>query len=387
MNVGLSWRLQPFMPQIQAAQNSGLSWFPEWLRVVSAGLFILSTYWSSATLVWVLVNTSRAVDPEPRRDFRSLCLTCCLGLGIPALLIAWLGGWSMIGFAAAIIIAPMAGYAPALLKPQELPPMYARAIARVKFGKYSEAEWEIIRELEKCEDDFEGWLMLAELYATHYHDVLEAERTIMEMCDQPRLTPSQLSVALHRLADWQLKLAGDPDAAQRSLQVVVDRLRGSHLARMAQLRLDQIPKSKEELQDLQEARPIPLPPLGQTLDSEESDMPHLERHEAAKQANDCVEQLKHNPNHVPARERLARLFTEQLERADLGIEQLQLLLNMPEQPESKRAAWLALMAAWYIKQRQDPETGTRLLRRLADEFPETTFAFAARQRLERMKVS
>ena len=34
MNLGLSWSLQPFMPQVQAAQNSGLGWFPEYLRVV-----------------------------------------------------------------------------------------------------------------------------------------------------------------------------------------------------------------------------------------------------------------------------------------------------------------------------------------------------------------
>ena len=52
-------------------------------------------------------------------------------------------------------------YGPSILHVKPTPPMYARAIARMKFGKYSEAELEIIRELEKCEDDFEGWMMLA----------------------------------------------------------------------------------------------------------------------------------------------------------------------------------------------------------------------------------
>src|SRR5262249_26080226 len=156
-------------------------------------------------------------------------------------------------------------------------------------GKYSEAEWEIIRELEKCEDDFEGWLMLAELYANNYRDIHEAERTIMEICDQPTLTPSQLSIALHRLADWQLKIGSDPDAARRSLQIVVDRLRGSHLARMAQLRMNQLPQSKEELREQEQARPIPLPALGDKLEAAGmSEEPKMERHQAAAQANACV---------------------------------------------------------------------------------------------------
>jgi len=385
MNLGISWRLQPFMPEVQAAQNSGLPWFPEWLRVVSAGLFILSSYWASGTLAWVLHSTSQTVDPEPRKDFRGLCLTCCLGLGIPALLVALLGGWPLMGFAAAVIIAPMAGYAPAVLKPRQMPPMYAKAIARMKFGKYSEAEWEIIRELEKCEDDFEGWLMLAELYAKNYNDASEAERTILEICEQPSLTPSQLSIALHRLADWQLKFAGDPDAARRSLQMIIDRLKGSHLARMAQLRINQLPQTREDLKEQQLAPPIPLPALGHKLDIDSPEHePRLERHEAARQANLCVEKLNHDPNNAGAREKLARLFAEQLDRADLAIEQLKLLLDMAGQVDAKRAEWLALSAAWHIKYLHDEETGRRLLEQLAERFPDSTQAFAARNRLERL---
>jgi len=137
--------------------------------------------------------------------------------------------------------------------------MYSRAIARMKFGKYGEAEKEIISQLEKCEDDFEGWMMLADLYANQFDDLAGAEQTILEVCDQPRTTHSQLSIALHRLADWQLKSAGDPDVARRTLQMICDRLPGTHLARMAQLRIHQLPRTAVELRDEQTARPIPCP--------------------------------------------------------------------------------------------------------------------------------
>jgi hypothetical protein len=385
MNFGISWRLQPFMPQVQAARNGGGPWFPDFVEVVGSGLFIVSSYWAAATLGWFLVGTARAVEPEPRKDFKAFCWTCFLGLMVPALVVLLVGGWPLLGLAAAVILGPMAGYAPSYVHPRKLPPIYARAIARMKFGKYTEAEWEIIHELERCEDDFEGWMMLADLYANHFQDLAGAERTILELCDQPTLNASQLSVALHRLADWHLKLARDPRGARRALHMLADRLKGSHLARMALLRMDQLPETAEELRDQQSAPPIPLPALGDSLDrTPDSSQPKLERKEAAHLANACVEKLKRNPDNVPAREKLARIFAEQLERADLGIEQINLLLTMPSQPEAKRAEWLGLVAAWQLKYRQDRDAGRKVLERLVKEFPETTQALVARYRLEQM---
>src|SRR5205823_4110491 len=126
-------------------------------------------------------------------------------------------------FAVVLLIAPIAGYAPAILGRKKMTPMYARAIAKTKFGKYREAEMDVISELEKCEDDFEGWIMLAELYAMRFNDLPEAEQTILEICDQPKTTASQIAVALNRLADWQLKIAMDPEAARRALLTICER--------------------------------------------------------------------------------------------------------------------------------------------------------------------
>jgi len=385
MNLGLSWRLQPFMPQVQAARNGGGPWVPDFLRVLGFGMVIVGSYWTAATLAWILLHAAGTADPERRKNLKSLCWICFLGLGVPAGLVLLVGGWSMLGFAATIMLGPMAGYAPAYLHPKKPRPIYARAIARMKFGKYSEAELEIIRELEHCEDDFEGWLMLADLYATHFHDVAGAEQTILELCDQPRVNPSQQSIALHRLADWHLKVARDPRGARRALALLANRQKGTHLARMAILRMDQLPDTAEELRDQQSAPPIPLPALGDNLDHTATDsQPKMERKHAAQLANGCVEKLKRNPDNVAASEKLARIFAEQLERADLGIEQIDLLLNMPNQPETNRAEWLGIIAAWHLKYRQDHDAGRKALERLVKEFPDTTQAMSARYRLEQM---
>ncbi|MGA2866124.1 MAG: tetratricopeptide repeat protein [Verrucomicrobiota bacterium] len=382
MNLGVSWELQPFMPEIQAVQNKGGNWFPIYLRCLANGLFILSSYWAAVTLGWAVYRTSLGLQEQPRKNFKALCWTCFVGLLIPALVALLIGGWPVLGLAAAIILVPIAAYAPGILAPPKRPPLYTRAIGKMKFGKYTEAEWEIIRELENCEDDFEGWMMMAELYANHFQDLPEAEQTILEICAQPKVTPSQVALALHRLADWHLKLAGDPEAARRALQMLCDRCRGTHLARMAQLRLNQLPATREELREQQHGQAIPLPALGDQLDQAPALESELDRRKAAVLANLCVEKLTRAPNSVPAREKLARLFAEHLDKVDLALEQLGLLLEMPGQPDSQRAEWLALVAAWHLKYRRDEPAARKTLERLLRDFPKTPQALAARRRLQ-----
>jgi len=381
MNIGISWDLQPFMPEIQAAKIAGDPWFLHFLGYVGCGFFIAGSYWSALTLGWVLFAASRSLEGDARADFKALCLTSLIGMLLPAAGITYLGGWPIVGLAVFSMMAPIAGYAPSILRTQKLPPMYARAVAKMKFGKYGEAEWMIIQELEKCEDDFEGWMMLAELYANQFKDMAEAEQTVLEICDQPRTTSSQVAVALHRLADWYLKLSQDPDAARRALQTICDRLPGTHLARMAQLRLNQLPQTAQDLLEQQTASPIPLPALGDQLDEPAPVNMEMDRHKSAEMANACAEKLRLDPNNVQAREKFARILTERLNKPDLGIEQMTLLLNMPEQTEAKRAEWLGTIAAWHLRYRQDPDTGRNFLERVVHEFPNTPQALVARRRI------
>src|SRR5262245_18620643 len=162
MNLGISWNFQPFMPQVQAAKNTGGAWGLAYFRVSVVGLFIVTSYWAAVTLGWSLWRTFIALEGETLADFKGLCLTTFCAMILFAVGIAWLGGWSCLGMAALSVLVPMASYAPLALDPKKMPPLYSRAIARMKFGKYSEAEWEIIHQLEKREDDFDGWMMLAE---------------------------------------------------------------------------------------------------------------------------------------------------------------------------------------------------------------------------------
>ena len=106
----------------------------------------------------------------------------------------------------------------------------------------------------------------------------------------------------------------------------------------------------------------------------------------AAEANRCVEKLKQDPDNVPAREELARLFAERLNRAELGIEQVELLLAIPGQAPDKVAEWLGLMAAWQLRYRHNTEAARNLLQRLIREHPQSVQAFAAQRHLKLLEV-
>ena len=384
MNIGLSFALQPFMPQIQAVRNAAGNWVPIYMRVLATGIFVASSHWSAATLGWSLYAARSELDAAGRKQFRETCLSWFALLILPALFLLKFGGYGLSGLAVFIILGVIARNVDSVLNRKRFP-MYSRAIARIKFGKYAEAEWEIIRELEKCEDDFQGWMMMAELYATHFRDLNEAQKTVAEVCEHPNTTAPQFALALNRLADWQLKQGEDPEGARRALQVICDRLPGTHLARMAQLRIRQLPQTVEELHEQTVASPIPLPALGDNFD-EEPPKSHTREDlaKAAETANGLVKRLETDPDDVATRERLARMMAERLNQAENGIEQLTLLLEMPDQSDAQRAQWLSLIAAWQMKHLGDLENGRRTLERLAQDFPKSPQAIAARRRLQLM---
>ena len=387
INLGLSFSLQPFRPEIQVAQNSGKPWGGAFFQFVGYGLFIVSSYWMALTLGWTIQKTVIVLEPGQRANLKSLALTCLLGLSLPALGMAWMGGWPILGFSAAVILLPIVGFSPKILRAKKSPPLYARAIARIKFGKYKEAEWEIIRELEKAQDDFEGWIMLADLYAKNFGDLAEAEQTVLEICDHPRTTPSQLSIALHRLSEWHLNLGNNPFAARRALQMICERLPGTHLAHMAQLRINQLPETLEDLRESRNPKPIPLPGPRREWDPDSFANPSdLAKEQAVAAANACVDKLNTEPNNFEAREKLARLLAD-LDQVDQGLEQLMLLVTVPEAPEAKRAQWLNLAASWHFVRRHDVETSRKLLQRLIHEFPHSSEAVDARMRLQSVKFA
>lgn len=369
--------LPPLMPGVEIAKKNG-EWLEMMQHVATLGLFVIGTYWAAVTVAWLLVVLSRqAADP---RQFRGCVLIWSAILGPVAVLITGSFGWRFAGLGATLWLLPTLQQVLVLQPVQNAAPIYSRAIAAIQFDKYEEAEKAVIEELESCENDFEGWMLLAELYANHFNDLPGAKELVRETCEHPGTTPSQFAVACHRLADWQLKLGQDPAAARASLEEICRRYPRSHLDRMARLRIAQLPATREEWIARQSVKKIRLPLL------RAAPRAGMSRQEAVVRSRQCVERLQSNPDDVPAREELACLWAGELGQVEMGVEQLELLLAMPGTAPAKAAEWLALMAAWHLKFPPNLSAARHDLERLIRLYPQAPQAVAAQRRLKLMEI-
>ena len=107
----------------------------------------------------------------------------------------------------------------------------------------------------------------------------------------------------------------------------------------------------------------------------------------AARANLLTARLEHDPNDPEPREALARLLADSLGRVKEGIEQVGLLLALPERPEERVPEWLALLAAWQLRPGGDREQARRHLEALVRDYPQTPQALVARRRLNLMDLA
>src|SRR5204863_5295158 len=70
-------------------------------------------------------------------------------------------------------------------------------------------------------EDFQGWMMLADIYAENLKDVPGAHSCIEEILRHESHTQKNVSYALNRLADWNLAVTLDRDGAKRALEWII----------------------------------------------------------------------------------------------------------------------------------------------------------------------
>jgi len=383
-NLGLAETFPPLMLQIQAAPP-GLATVKAWLQVAGTGFFVISSYWAAVTLGWLLAALGQ--QAEDRQQFKDIVLGMSVFLAPLAALILWGYGAASAGVAGVVWLWPVVQRLIPLAFREKTRPAYHRAVVKMHGDKYKEAEAAVLEELEKSEDDFTGWLMLAGLYANQFDDLAGADRIIRDTCAQETANASEVCVAFNQLADWHLQLANDPVAARNALEEICRRFPDTHMGRMARRRIQQLPDSRDEVIARRTPKSIRLPTLGQSLDHA-AGVPAspAERKEAAARANDCVQKLLTNPDNMVVREELARILAERLEQVGAAIEQMELLLNMPEASAGQAAEWMALVAAWQIKYQGDLQKGRETMERLVRRYPQSAQAFSAQRRLSLMDL-
>lgn len=382
-NLGWGENLPPLVPQIIDAQQLRGPWLGLWLAWSLAGALIVVFYWTALTYIWLLLRMFEEA-PDKRELLFSIGTLALFSGAIAALLVKG-AGWIHLGSGVCFALLPVVYFTIDLAEKPPPRAAYGKAVGQLKRGKYEEAEWEVIHQLEKAENDFEGWMLLAELYAKQYRNLEDAARVILDICRHPGVQPFHVSVACHKLAEWQLEVGENPLGARAALEFLCRKIPGTHFARMAEQRLRQIPSSFEEYDELKQPKRIRLPSLRENASPAAATAP-VSRAEAAAEANRLSEKLTEDPDDIPAREKLALVLAEKLGKIDLAVEQLALLSNVPDAGDEQKAKWLAQIASWEFNRSRDKDQFRTALRTIVADYPQTSHAFAAQRRLYLMEM-
>lgn len=269
------------------------------------------------------------------------------------------------------------------IKPQAY---YSIAEAKRKRGQYAEAIADIRRQLEKFPHDFAGQMLLAEIQVHDLHDLPTAAMSVQRICQQPEHTPGNIASALNTLADWQLKYAADPDAARATLEQLMARLPDTEYALLAEQRIAHLASSKELAE--RHDRPRVAVPKGAENIGLMSSSAHLAptAPDQAARAEQLTLHLKEHPQDGEARELLATIYADHYQRLDLATDQLEQLINQPNQPARNVIHWLNLLADLQIRHGCVYETVHQTLSQIIERYPNHAAATLARNRLDLLRL-
>jgi tetratricopeptide (TPR) repeat protein len=271
--------------------------------------------------------------------------------------------------------------------PPEQKPYYSIATAKRKRGQYPEAVAAVREQLARFPEDFEGVMLLASVQAENLQDLPGAENTLNHFCARPKAPPNQVAAAFNTLADWQLKLGADVDAARAALQKIIARFPESELALRAEERIAHLVETEKTLLEQQARTPIHLPAGVKDaglLDSTAFMRPP--EIEPGKLAAAHVKHLAAHPHDAEAREKLAVLYAQDFQRLDLATLELEQLINEPRYAPKQIAGWLNLLAGFQIDAGADVATVTATLQQIVDRFPDLPLADLTRRRLARINA-
>jgi len=272
-------------------------------------------------------------------------------------------------------------------EPPEPKPYYSVALTKRKLNKPIEAIVEIRKQLTKFPNDFEGVMLLAGVQAEDLKDLPGAQITVNLFCDSPGAPPKQVFAAMNHLADWQLKLAQDADAARAALEKIIRRFPDTELSLQAAQRIAHLGGAEKILLAAHDRQPMAVPEgvknIG-LLGSSEFLQP--KEMKPGEQASVYVKHLEQHPLDVEVREKLAIIYADHYRRLDLATGELKQLIEYPNQPAKRVAHWLNLLADLQIRHGADYDTVRETLEKLIEQFSGSAAAEMARSRLGRLKL-
>jgi tetratricopeptide (TPR) repeat protein len=270
-------------------------------------------------------------------------------------------------------------------EPPERKPFYSIALTHRNRGRPQEAILEIRRQLAGFPNDFEGVLLLARVQAEDLADLAGAEMTLGHFCEWPGAPSKQVAAAYTQLADWQLKLGKNAEAAREALRRIIARFPDTETALQAEQRIAHLSDAEKLIQVRQERKNIELPTGAQNIGLLDS-TDFLKPQEVApgKLAAAYVKHLQAHPHDTEVREKLALSYARDFQRLDLATMELAELINEPKHKPKDVARWLNLLANLQVELGADIATVRATLHKIVERFPTLPLADLAQRRIARL---
>ena len=330
---------------------------------------------ASAALLWIVFGVVVPFLKRASADGVAAYVVAIVGAGCTALCFLLLGAlWrhEMTDWVASLIGNIFDG-GHEEIKPQ---PFYAHAEAKRMAGDIPGAISEVRAELEKFPEDFDGRMRLAALLAEHSEDLPGAMAVIEEALQLKDLTDGQISYALKTAADWHLRYGRDSESARLAIERISTLLPGTQAALHAQQRLTNH-TSQEMLAHEDDHSPIAMPEFERKLGMRRKKPVAAVKPDINAAERLLRDRLAKNKNDWTAREELARLYVEEFEFFDRGLQELEILISTPGQPKAEIVRWLHQKADWQAKLLDDVEAGRATLKRIQTLFPDSAAAHRA----------
>ena len=265
-------------------------------------------------------------------------------------------------------------------------PFYSTARAKRMRGDFNGAKADIRAELMRFPKDMEGQMMLAEMEAQDFKDLRAAEIVVERFINQPNHAPANIAYALNSMADWHLKYAQDREAAGECIGRIIERLPDSEWALRAANRIAHL-GSTDMLMGVEGRRTFKVVPIegDPGLDLKWGGAAPAEDGPIAV-ATELVKRLEAFPHDSEARENLARIYSHDFHRLDLARDQLEQLINFPNQPAKLVVRWLHMLADFEVAGGQSYDTVRATLQRIIDLYPDAATAEVTQNRIERLRL-
>ncbi len=267
----------------------------------------------------------------------------------------------------------------------EARPFYAIARAARNRGAYQEATAEIDKQLEIYPDDFEGWMLKAEICAIDLKELDKGFEMVEAILAHEGHRPKNIAYALNQVADWELKYRHNPEGARAALQRIQALLPDTEQHHHAAQRIAHL-ATADYLEVQTNGRTIAMTEhteniglMGKVATAPEGESPDVT-------AGKLVAHLRDHPLDCEARERLAVIYAEHYQRVDLAVDQLNQLIAAPHQSDRQVGRWLNMAADLQVRVGNDIEAARKTLERIVALFPKGALAATAISRLSRLKL-